>query len=151
VLISLRAEKSLNFPIFNYPVKILEHHLDAYGHVNNVAYIAFFEQARWDMVTMQGCGLDFVRSSSIGPVVLEIDCKFRRELRLRQDVVIQSQLRKWRGKVGQMSQIILDNENIVYCEALITFGLFDLTLRKLVIPNDRWRSALSLSVNRKRT
>lgn len=134
----------MSFRTFTYPVKILEHHLDAYGHVNNVAYIGFFEQARWDMVTAQGCGLDYVRNSGVGPVVLELNCKFRRELRLRQDVVIHSVLESWRGKVGVMSQIIKDEGNQTCCEAQVTFGLFDLNLRKLVAPNDQWSAALGL-------
>jgi acyl-CoA thioester hydrolase len=134
----------MSFRTFTYPVKILEHHLDAYGHVNNVAYIGFFEQARWDMVTAQGCGLDYVANSGVGPVVLELNCKFRRELRLRQDVVIQSALESWRGKVGIMSQNIKDEANQICCEAQVTFGLFDLKLRKLVAPNEQWRTALGL-------
>lgn len=134
----------MSFPIFSYPVKILEHHLDAYGHVNNVAYIAFFEQARWDMVTQRGCGLDYVRSSAVGPVVLELSCKFRRELRLRQEVFIRSTLQSWRGKIGVMSQVISDETDQTYCEALVTFGLFDLNLRKLVLPSQKWREALGL-------
>lgn len=132
----------MEFRTFTYPVKILEHHLDAYGHVNNVAYIGFFEQARWDMVTSQGCGLDYVKSSAVGPVVLELNCKFRRELRLRQDVVIHSVVESWRGKIGIMSQIIRDASDQICCEAKVTFGLFDLHSRKLVEPNDRWQRAL---------
>ena len=131
--------------IYSYPIKILEHHLDAYGHVNNVAYIGFFEQARWDMITLQGCGLDYVKSSSTGPVVLEIQCKFRRELKLRQDVVIKSFLDSWRGKVGVMKQAIQDDRGQIYCEAEIKFGVFDLNLRKLVTPSNQWCLALGIN------
>jgi len=127
-----------------YPIRILEHHLDAYGHVNNVAYIGFFEQARWEVITSRGCGLEFVRDSSRGPVVLEIQCKFRRELRLRQDVMIKSRMDFWRGKVGVMNQSIEDSKGTVYCEAKISLGLFDLKSRKLVVPDELWGKALGL-------
>lgn len=132
--------------VYSYPIKILEHHLDAYGHVNNVAYIGFFEQARWDMITARGCGLGYVKSSSTGPVVLEIQCKFRRELVLRQDVVIKSFLESWRGKVGIMKQVIQDDQDQIYCEAEIKFGVFDLNLRKLITPSAQWQHALGLSL-----
>jgi acyl-CoA thioester hydrolase len=134
----------MTFRTFTYPIKILEHHLDAYGHVNNVAYIGFFEQARWDMVTAEGCGLEYVKHAGVGLVVLELNCKFRRELRLRQDVVIHSRLQSWRGKIGVMSQIIKDASNENFCEAQVTFGLFDLNLRKLVAPNEQWGAALGI-------
>ncbi len=135
----------MNFPVFSYPVKILEHHLDAYGHVNNVAYIALFEEARWDMITAKGCGLDHVRSSNVGPVVLEIQCKFRRELRLRQDVIIRSVMQSWRGKIGVMRQSIEDRDGTLFCEALITMGFFDLGTRRLVPPSSDWCRALGIS------
>lgn len=136
----------MNFPVFTYPVKILEHHIDAYGHVNNVAYIALFEEARWDMITSKGCGLDYVRSSSIGPVVLEIQCKFRRELRLRQDVFIRSSMQSWRGKIGVMRQTIEDRDGTLFCEALITMGFFNLSTRRLVPPGSDWSQALGITI-----
>lgn len=135
----------MNFPVFTYPVKILEHHIDAYGHVNNVAYIALFEEARWDMITSKGCGLDYVRSSAIGPVVLEIQCKFRRELRLRQDVFIRSVMQSWRGKIGVMRQTIEDRDGTLFCEALITMGFLDLQARRLVTPTIDWSRALGIT------
>jgi acyl-CoA thioester hydrolase len=136
----------MNFPVFTYPIKILEHHIDAYGHVNNVAYIALFEEARWDMITSKGCGLDYVRSSAIGPVVLEIQCKFRRELRLRQDVLIRSSMQSWRGKIGVMRQTIEDRDGTIFCEALITMGFFDLHARRLVPPGSDWSQALGITI-----
>jgi len=128
--------------IESYPIKILEHHLDAYGHVNNVAYIGFLEQARWEFITSRGCGLEYVRSSNVGPVVLEIQTKFKKELRLRQEVLIKSQIESWRGKVGVMRQWFECKAGIVYCEARVTLGLFDLKRRKLVVPDDHWSKAL---------
>jgi thioesterase-3 len=125
-----------------YPVKILEHHLDAYGHVNNVSYISLFEEARWDLITAAGCGLEVVRKSGVGPVVLEIQTKFRKELRLRSEIVIKSWIESWQGKIGVICQEMLDQQGVLYCEAKFTLGLFDLNTRRLVGMNEAWSRAL---------
>jgi hypothetical protein len=43
-----------------------------------------------------------------------------------------------------MSQMIKDASNENFCEAQVTFGLFDLNLRKLVAPNEQWSAALGI-------
>ena len=130
--------------IHEYAVKILEHHLDAYGHVNNVAYIGFFEQARWDLISGAGCGLEYVRKTGVGPVVLEIQTKFKKELRLRQTMKIKSQMISWRTKIGVLRQWMTDDTGIIYCEAHFTMGMFDLNQRKLVTADATWSKALGL-------
>lgn len=130
--------------IHEYVITVLEQHLDAYGHVNHVDYITFFEQARWDLVNAGGCGLDYVKSTGVGPVVLEIRTKFRKELRLRQSVKIRSQMIQWRSKMGVIRQWIIDENEIVYCEAEITLGMFDLQRRKLVSADPNWSKALGV-------
>lgn len=59
---------------------ILEGHLDTFGHVNNASYLEILEEARWDLITRNGYGLDAVRRLGIGPVVLEAHLRFVREL-----------------------------------------------------------------------
>ena len=41
-----------------YPMTILEHHLDTFGHVNNAMYLQLFETARWQWITDGGDGFD---------------------------------------------------------------------------------------------
>lgn len=131
--------------VHEYPITVLEQHLDAYGHVNHVDYISFFEQARWDMVHSAGCGLDYVKATGVGPVVLEIQTRFRKELRLRQRVKIRSQMIRWRSKMGVIEQVIVDDDGVVYCEAEITLGMFDLKHRSLVSADPQWAKALGVA------
>ena len=131
-------------PIYSYPIRILEHHLDAYGHVNNVAYIGFFEQARWELIHAAGCGLEYVRQKGTGPVVLEIQTKFKKEIKLRQNIIIKSQMESWRGKIGVLKQWMEDDAGIQYCEARFTMGMFDLRERKLIAADAVWSKALGI-------
>ena len=102
------------------------------------------EQARWDLVTRNGYGLDEVHERKIGPVILEIRMRFRRELRNRQHVTIRSWVESYAGKTGKLEQHILDDAGNLCCEAAFTVGLFDLATRKLIEPTPEWLAALEL-------
>jgi thioesterase-3 len=128
-----------------YELQILEQHLDTFGHVNNATYLQILEQARWDLITQNGYGLEEVHRRAVGPTILEIHLRFARELRNRQRVSIHSWLESYSGKVGKLIQQITDQAGSLCCEATFTMGLFDLTTRKLILPTPEWLKALGLS------
>jgi acyl-CoA thioester hydrolase len=127
-----------------YRLLVLEKHLDTFGHVNNAAYLEILEEARWDLITGNGYGLDEVRRRGIGPVVLEAHLRFARELHNRQAVTIRTWLESYSGKVGRLAQQIKDDDGEVCCDALFTIGLFDLAARRLIRPTAEWARALGL-------
>ena len=127
-----------------YELLIKEHHLDTFGHVNNATYLALLEEARWDYITANGYGLETVKRLRLGPVILEATLKFKRELGNRSKIRIVSRMESYEGKVGTMSQNIVDESGQLSCEARFVFGLFDLDARKLVPPTPEWLQALGL-------
>ena len=131
-------------PIHEYPFVIHEHHLDTFGHVNNAAYLEILEEARWDLVTRNGYGLEEVHRLKVGPVVLEARLRFVREIRNRQQVTIRTWLESHAGKIGTLKQEIRDETGDVCTEARFTIGLFDMTTRRLVRPTPEWTRALGL-------
>lgn len=132
------------FKQFRYPMVIREHHLDSFHHVNNATYLTLLEEARWELLTQNGFGLETILENGVGPIVLECQIKFLKELRLRQAIVIESQLVSYEKKIGIMKQEIVDSEGLRYSEALLTFGVFDLTTRKLIIPTMAWLQAVGI-------
>lgn len=130
--------------IFTYRVTIQETHLDVFGHVNNAAYLVLFEQARWDLLTKTGFGLKKIQESKFGPTLLELKISFLCELYARDQIVIESMMRSYDGKVGALIQTMLRNDEVC-CKAEMLVGLFDMTARKLVLPTDEWMRALGLS------
>lgn len=126
-----------------YRKQILEQYLDAYGHVNNASYLTLFEEARWDLVSQKGFGYEFVQKSRKGPIVLEVNLRFAKELKLREWVTIESQLLHYDGKIGQIEQKILKEGGVLATHALLKFGLFDLELRKLIEPDEVWKKAFT--------
>ena len=131
--------------VHEYPVLIREHHLDTFGHVNNARYLDLFEEARWDLVTRNGYGLDEVVRRRVGPVILEVNLKFQRELRNRQAIVIKTWLDAYAGKIARMTQQMVDEQGRSCCDAQFVFGLFDLTARKLIPPTAEWLTAIGLT------
>lgn len=131
--------------VHEYPLTIREAHLDTFGHVNNATYLAILEEARWELITRNGYGLDEVVRRRIGPTILEINLKFQRELRNRQRITIRTGMESYAGKIGKVMQQIVDADGNVCCEALFTIGLFDLTARKLIPPTPEWIKALGLT------
>jgi thioesterase III len=128
-----------------YPLLIRETHLDTFGHVNNATYLVILEEARWELITRNGYGLEEVVRRRIGPTILEINLKFQRELRNRQRITIKTWMDSYVGKIGRVMQQIVDADGNLCCEALFTIGLFDLGARKLIPPTPEWLKALGLT------
>lgn len=66
--------------IHSYPLIIKETCLDSFNHVNNAVYLTLFEEARWDLLTTNGYDLKKIKETGLGPVILEINLKFSKEL-----------------------------------------------------------------------
>lgn len=130
--------------IHNYPLKILECHLDFFGHVNHATYLTLFEEARWDLVTANGYGVEKIKSTGLGPIILSVNIQFIKELCLRDEIIIQSAVFNYQRKVGQFKQEMQDKQGKTICKAEMSFGLFDLHKRKLVSPTAEWLQALAL-------
>lgn len=128
-----------------YELTILEGHLDSFGHVNNAVYLSLFEEARWDLITRNGYGLDRILVTNLGPVILEAQVKFRRELRLRDRITITTRVTEYRRRIGKIHQEIHGSSGELCTLANFTFGLFDTVKRELVPPNEDWLRAVGVS------
>lgn len=130
---------------FEYPLKIRERHLDTFGHVNNATYLEIFEEARWEIINAKGYDIKKIKQTGLGPVILEVQLRFLKELKLHEAVVIKSSSKDYRGKIGTLRQWIENERGENCCEAEFKIGLFDLGSRKLVEPTPDWLSAIGVS------
>jgi YbgC/YbaW family acyl-CoA thioester hydrolase len=129
----------------NYELVIKEHHLDTFGHVNNAIYLQLFEEARWELITARGFGMAEIMKRRQGPVVLEIQIKFMKELKLREKIHINFETLDYKGKIGHFKQQMINAKGDVACEATFTVGFFDLNARKLIDPTEEWKKAVGIS------
>ena len=131
-------------PVFSYELTILERHLDTFGHVNNATYLDLFEEARWDLITKNGYGLDEIQRRQAGPTVLEIGLRFMREIRNRERITVKSWTESYTGKMCRFQQQMVNEKQEVCCAASFVVGLFDLRARKLLLPTPEWLRAVGL-------
>ncbi len=135
--------KSIEFPVHEYRTMIRERHLDSFGHVNNSQYLVLFEEARWEMITSRGYGLKDVKKHEVGTVVLECTVRFKRELGLREEVVIQTKVEEISKKTLILKHLIVKEGGAIAAEASFTLGCFDLKHRKLIPLSEEWLRAVS--------
>ena len=128
-----------------YRFQVVETHLDIFGHMNNATYLRIFEEARWDFISQAGYGLPKILQSQLGPVVLEVNVKFKKELRNREIVTIESVCTDYVKKVAKLTQVMRNEQGEDCCQADFVFGLFDLKARKLVMPTPEWLQAVGLT------
>lgn len=129
-------------PVHEYPVTIVETHLDFFGHVNNATYLQLFEEARWDNITHAGFGVDVIREKGVGPVILEVRLQFKKELKNRERITIRTWGKDYKGKVGTLIQTMINEKGEEAARAEFVFGLFDLRARKLLDPTPEWKAAI---------
>lgn len=138
----------MNTQKFEYEVLIRETHIDTFGHVNNAQYLTLFEEARWEIISPRGFSIKEIQDGGLGPVVLEVNLRFSKEIYLRQKIKIISEVQNspdaFRGLTLKMSQTMLNEKGEVCCLGEFKFGLFDLRARRLVSPTPQWLRAIGV-------
>lgn len=130
--------------MYYFETVVQETQLDIFGHVNNARYLELFEQARWDIITQNGFGLDKIKETHTGPVILEAHLRYLKELRHREKIKISVEVMEYNGKVGKLKQNMITEAGDLSAELIVVFGLFDLKARKLLPPTPEWKKALGV-------
>lgn len=141
-MISVELYSFFGMKIHEYKTEIRERHLDTFGHVNNAQYLMLFEEARWEMITSRGYGLKEVHKNQVGTVVLECSVRFKRELKLRENIVIRTWVSDLRSRIATLRHELVKEDGELAAEASFVMGCFDLKQRKLITPTPQWLSAI---------
>lgn len=129
--------------MIKFEATIKENQVDMLGHLNNAVYLELFEVARWDIIHNKGYGLKKILHDQKGPVLLELNLKFVKEVLARDVITIQSELVKYEGKIGVIVQKMFKSNGDLASELRVTLGLFDMKTRKLIEPTQEWKDALA--------
>ncbi len=128
---------------FEYTLEIKEAHLDTFGHVNNATYLSLYEEARWDFITKRGFGLKEIMEHRIGPVLLDAQLKFKRELINREKITIKSKsLKMSHPLIMSLEQSMIKEDGTVASTVTMKVGLMDMKARQLIKPTDKWLYAI---------
>jgi acyl-CoA thioester hydrolase len=129
---------------YQFAYEVCPSDIDQAQHVNNASYCTIFEKARWALIQANGFdGPLLQQTTGIAPIVLELQIKFRKEMRLNQKIVVFTQYIDFRSRIAILEQAIL-GEHGTCATALCHMGLLDLQTRKMVLPTQEWLQALGL-------
>ena len=132
-------------PIFEYFVTIREIHLDSFGHVNNAVYAQLYEEARWEFITQNNFGLERIKQIQVGPVILDMKIRFKRELLNREVIKIKSKtIALVSSKIMVLEQVMHKPDGKIASEAEFTIGFFDMKERKLIDASPEWLHAIGV-------
>jgi acyl-CoA thioester hydrolase len=118
--------------IFSVPVTVRGYELDTQGHLNQAVYLQYSEHARWELLRAAGIPQDKLIAGGIGPVVLEANVKYLRELRSGDQVDVTCEFVWAEGKVFRLRQRIVKADGTVAADITVVGGILDLVQRRLV-------------------
>ena len=128
-----------------YSTTIKAAHLDTFGHVNNATYLTILEEARWDLIESRGFGMAKIKETKLGPTILEINIKFKKELKYKEAITIKTTAENHSKILSKIEHRIFNSSNELCSEASYLIGLFDTAKRKLIAPTPEWLQAIGLS------
>ncbi len=128
--------------LFTQRFTVQDDDLDQNGHVNGAVYILWGDAVRNACSTAAGVSIDYLVSSGVGPVNLETNIRYHRELRLGDIVDVSCRFEWGDGKTMRIVQEFRLEDGTLAAELTSTGGLLDLSARKLVAdPASHWRAA----------
>ena len=121
--------------------RVRGYEVDTQGHLNWAQYLHYAEQSRWECLAAAGIGQDALLASGIGPAALDVQVKFRRELRGGDEVDVGCTFLFGAGKTFQIKHDFHRLDGQLAAEITSTNGFLDLAERRLVTdPAERLRA-----------
>ena len=121
------AERPAN--ALHYPVHVRFSDVDVYGHVNNVKYFEYFQEARISGIARTWEGMD-----DIALVVAQIDVDYRVPILFRPEPY---DAWSWITRIGQRSatieSVICDGDTLL-ARAVVTIVFFDQATQRSTVP-----------------
>jgi acyl-CoA thioester hydrolase len=129
--------------VFSVRVKVRGYELDTQGHLNWAEYLHYAEHARWECLAAAGITQDELIASGFGPVVLDLQVRFRRELRGGDEVDVTCAFVFNSSRTYDIRQELRRSDGKVCASLTSMCGLLDLRERKLT--TDPGKHFLSLA------
>ncbi|MBO4494173.1 MAG: acyl-CoA thioesterase [Ruminococcus sp.] len=98
----------------SYKLTVRGYELDSFGHVNNSVYLQYAEAAMWNFLKVNGL-LEPIKEQGLFPVIMESTQRYIHELKMLDEVRIDSELSCTGGIVSYKHNIINKNTGLVAC------------------------------------
>jgi acyl-CoA thioester hydrolase len=125
---------------FSVRITVRGYETDVQGHVNQSVYINYAEHARWSLLQAAGITQTQLVNSGVGPVALETNIRYKRELLAGDEVDVTCAFEWSGGKTFGIRQILRKADGTVAAELTSVGGLLDLKERRMVAnPQDHFK------------
>jgi YbgC/YbaW family acyl-CoA thioester hydrolase len=121
--------------MFEYKVSVRGYELDSYGHLNNAVYLNYFEQARWEIMRQIDL-LNYFKDNNLLLVVTEMQVRYSREVKLFDELVIQTTIKKEAPYLVFNHKMYLTGTKVKVCSADVKTILTDKEKLAYDIPDD---------------
>lgn len=127
---------------FRTRIAVRGYELDVNGHLNWAHYLHYAEHARWECLRAAGLSYDTMIGAGLGPVNLEANVRFLRELRDGDEVDVSCGFEWGEGKTYRVrQQFTRPGDGSLAAELTTVSGVIDQEKRRLVAdPAGRLRS-----------
>ncbi|WP_024861537.1 acyl-CoA thioesterase [Ruminococcus flavefaciens] len=98
----------------SYKLTVRGYELDSFGHVNNSVYLQYAETALWNFFKVHGL-LATIVDEGLFPVIMESTQRYIHELRMMDEVRIDTEVTCSGGIVSYKHNIINKNTGLVSC------------------------------------
>ncbi|WP_028642907.1 acyl-CoA thioesterase [Nocardioides sp. URHA0020] len=124
-----RFPRELPEPALSYPVHVRFSDVDIYGHVNNVKYFEYFQEARISGFAELWAGLE-----PITLVVAQTDVDYRVPILFRPEPYA---ARSWIARIGQRSatiESVIGDGDVTLARGRVTIVFFDQATQRSTVP-----------------
>ncbi|MBD8027179.1 acyl-CoA thioesterase [Ureibacillus sp. Re31] len=111
-------------------IVVKEEDIDSLGHVNHIVYFQYLQDGRTDWFKKTGLSFESLHKKSIESVVLKIEVLYRKEAKLGEYLIVETNPLRLGNTSFSFEQRILNQKNEVITEATVTEVMFDLRTRK---------------------
>ena len=113
-------------------IAVRGYELDSLGHVNHAQYLLYAESVRWNhFIKMGFTHHKMFKEMGIGPVILNLNIKYYKELNFGDEITITNEVTKVEGKKATLHQDFLVNGEKA-AELDLLFVFIDLAKRKSI-------------------
>ncbi|GAA2327639.1 acyl-CoA thioesterase [Streptomyces kunmingensis] len=117
---------------FSVRIEVRGYETDSQGHLNQAVYLQYAEHARWSILRHSGIEQSGLLDRGVGPVALETNIRYLRELRAGDQVDVDCVFEWGEGKTFRILQTVKKADGTVSAEVASVGGLLDLAERRLV-------------------
>lgn len=86
-------------------VRVRSYELDSFGHVNHAVVLHYFEHARFETLAAGGFAPEVITARGEGVHVVRIEVDYRRELKLGDEVTLETELEEARNSSMTLRQV----------------------------------------------